>query len=168
MTVIACEVSPEVSLLNAYRERKAYTDAFYVEVAGTVTFSAYIEAFYTTPLFKLERQVLATLVAKPSSDAEARALALSERTRFAAWAVEARDMNQIVMCDFMQKTRSWLMVEPLRDGGTRLWFGSAIVPERVSVAGQVYLGAGFQQLVWFHRLYSRALLKAAARRVASY
>ncbi len=166
MKVVALKDLPEASLLNAYHARKAYTDAFYVDVAGAVTLSAYVEAFYTTPLFKLERLVLAKLVAKPSNDAEAHALAAGERTRFAAWTVESRTADQIVMCDFMHKTRSWLMCKP-KDGVTRLWFGSAIVPERVSPDGRVYLGSGFQELVWFHRLYSRALLGAAAKRLRS-
>lgn len=163
--VTASKALPDTSLLNAYRARKAYTDAFYMDVPGTVTLSAFVCAFYTTWLFKLERLVLTTLVAKPSNDAEVRALAQGERTRFAAWSVEARQPDQIVMCDFMKKTRSWLMVAPLPDGGTRLWFGSAIVAERILPDGRAQLGAGFDQLVWFHRFYSRALLKAAARQL---
>lgn len=164
MTVVAVNHLPDTSLLDGYRARKAYTDAFCLEVPGAVTLSAYVEAFYTTPLFKLERLVLATLAGRPSRDAEARALANAERMRFAAWTVEARDDHQIVMCDFLHKTRSWLMCEPV-DGATRLWFGSAIVPQRISPDGRVYLGAGFHQLVWAHRLYSRALLQAAGKRL---
>ncbi len=167
MKIVACQDLPEASLLAPYRAARAYTDAFHVDVPQTVALPAFIDAFYTTWLFKLERLVLATLVARPSSDAEARALADGQRTRFAAWTVEAHDDRQIVMCDFLHKTRSWLTVEPLHTG-TRLWFGSAIVPERIRPDGRAQLGAGFDQLVWFHRLYSRALLKAAARRVASY
>lgn len=167
MKVVAHKTPPDGSLLAGYREARAYTDAFSVDLGHGVTFAEYVEAFYTTPLFRLERLILAALVARPSRGAEARALAVGEATRFAAWTVEAREPRQIVMCDFMRKTRSWLMVTPLADGGTRLWFGSAIVPERISGDGRVWLGAGFQQLVWFHRLYSRALLTAAARRSAA-
>jgi len=167
MTIVAHTGLPEGSRLNAYRAARAYTDAFAVDVPGAVTLPAFIEAFYTTWLFKLERLVLATLVARPSRDAEAQALADGQRTRFAAWTVEARDDDQIVMCDFLRKTRSWLSVEPLPHGGTRLWFGSAIVPERIMPDGRVRLGAGFDQLIPFHRLYSRALLSAAARRVTA-
>lgn len=164
MKIVAHKDLPEGSRLKAYREARAYTDAFHVDVAGTITLNAFVAAFYTTWLFKLERLVLATLVAKPSSDAEAQALADGQRTRFAAWTVEARDEDQIVMCDFLKKTRSWLRVEPLPHGGTRLWFGTAVVAQRILPDGRVRLGPGFDQLVWFHRLYSRALLKAAARR----
>ncbi|WP_443750426.1 hypothetical protein [Asticcacaulis solisilvae] len=165
MKVVASPNLPTASLLNAYRAASAYTDAFYLDVPGAVTLSRYIAAFYTTPLFKMERLVLATLVAKPSSDAQAHALAAGERSRFAAWTVEDRDDAQIVMCDFMRKTRSWLMVEPLPQGGTRLWFGSAIVPQRISPDGRVRLGLGFDELIPLHRLYSRGLLGAAGRRV---
>jgi len=160
--IFALNDLPAGSRLEAYRARRAYTDAFSVDVAGTVTLADFIEAFYTTPLFKLERLVLASLVAKPSSDAEARALADGDRTRFAAWTVEARDEDQIVLCDFMKKTRSWLRVEPLATG-TRLWFGSAVVAERILPDGRARLGVGFDQLIPIHRLYSRALLRAAAR-----
>ena len=167
MKIVAHSDLPEASLLAPYRTARAYTDAFFVEVPQTVAFADFIAAFYTTWLFKLERLVLATLVARPSDDAGARALADGHRTRFAAWTVEARTADQIVMCDFMRKTRSWLRVEPLPHGGTRLWFGSAIVPEHIFPDGRVRLGVGFDQLVPLHRLYSRALLRAAKARVTS-
>jgi len=167
MTIVTHQDLPEGALLAPYRDARAYTDAFSVDVPGAVVLSDYIAAFYTTWLFKLERLVLATLVAKPSTDAEARALADGQRTRFAAWTVEARDEDQIVMCDFLKKTRSWLSVQPLPQGGARLWFGSAVVPERILPGGRVRLGPGFDQLIPIHRFYSRALLSAAARRVAA-
>jgi hypothetical protein len=165
MKITAHTDLPEASLLDSYRAARAYTDAFTVDVPGVVTLSDFIAAFYTTWLFRLERLVLATLVAKPSRDAEARALADGHRRRFAAWTVEARETDQIVMCDFLNKTRSWLRVEPLPGGATRLWFGTAVVPARIRPDGRVQLGAGFDQLIPVHRLYARALLSAAARRL---
>ncbi len=161
MKVVALKDLPAESLLQPYRDRRAYTDAFCLDIPGDVPLADFVEAFYTTWLFKLERLVLATLVAKPSSDSQARALARAERTKFAAWTVEAREANQIVMCDYLSKTRSWLMCVP-QDGGTRLYFGSAIVPERIRSDGHVDLGVMFHLLLGFHRSYSRALLHAAA------
>ncbi|MBP2161474.1 MULTISPECIES: hypothetical protein [Asticcacaulis] len=166
MPVIADNQLPAASFLHPYRERRAYTDCFHIDLPGTVSLADYIDAFYTTWLFKLERLVLATLVAKPSSDAEARALAQGERKRFAAWTVEARDTNQILMCDYQSKTRSWLMCVPI-DGGTRLYFGSAVVPARIRPDGSVDLGGGYNQLIGMHRIYSVALLSATAARIRS-
>lgn len=164
MDVIALDELPAASLLQDYRQRRAYTDAFRLDLPAEVDLADYIEAFYTTPLFKLERLVLAVLVARPSSDAQAKALASGEVRAFAAWTVEARLPDQIVMCDYLGKTRSWLMCEP-GDGTTRLYFGSAIVPKRIRADGQVDLGVAFHLLLGFHRVYSRALLHAAASRL---
>jgi hypothetical protein len=165
--VIADQDLPASSLLRAYRDRRAYTDCFHLDLPVTVLLADYIEAFYTTWLFKLERLILATLVAKPSSDAEAAALARGERGKFAAWTVETRQANQIVLRDYQSKTSSWLMCVPLEDGATRLYFGSAVMPARVRPDGTVDLGAGFNQLIGMHRFYSVALLKAAAARLRS-
>ncbi len=165
MKVIALKDLPASSLLQDYRKRRAYTDAFRLDLPGTVALADYIEAFYTTGLFKLERLILAALVAKPSSDEQAMALAEGRRARFAAWTVEARQTDQIVMCDYLSKTRSWLMCEAPGDGATRLYFGSAIVPDRILPDGRVDLGIGFHLLLGFHQLYSRALLHAAASRL---
>lgn len=68
------------------------------------------------------------------------------------------------MCDFQNRTRSWFQVEPAPGGGTRLRFGSAIVPER-RADGRKQVGGQFRALLGFHRLYSIALLRAAATRV---
>jgi hypothetical protein len=64
----------------------------------------------------------------------------------------------------MGSTRSWLMsvADPAAPSPTtRLYFGSAIIPRK----GAAGLGVGFRAMVPFHRLYARALLKAAARRL---
>ena len=163
MAVTTHSALPQSSPLVPYRERRAYTDAYSLDMPFAVSLADYLAAFYTTPLFKLERLVL-TCIGKPSSDAGAHALAYDESRRFAAWTVEARTDNQIVMCDFMSKTRSWLMCEPI-EGGTRLWFGSAIVPKRITAGGRVDLGLFFHLLLPFHRVYSVALLASAAGRV---
>ena len=56
---------------------------------------------------------------------------MSDIEKFAAWHVENRSENEILMCDFRGRTRSWLMVAPVStvsDARTRLYFGSAVVP----------------------------------------
>ncbi|ESQ74264.1 hypothetical protein [Asticcacaulis sp. AC402] len=160
MRVTVVDSPPETSLLNAYHEAKAYTDGYSLDLPFEVTLAEYVEAFYTTWLFKLERLVLATLVDKPSNDKQAAELAAGERIIFAAWTLEAREADQILMCDFLSKTRSWLMCD-----GNRMWFGSAIVPKAVHSNGKAYLGIGFHLLIPFHRLYSKALLRAAAQKL---
>ena len=165
MTIRVVEAEPpDGALLDRYRCGGGYTDCFVAVVPDRVTQTAYIEAFYTTALFKLERLVLALLVSRPSTDDEARRLAAGETDRFAAWTVEAREADQILLCDFMGSTRSWLMsvADPAAPSPTtRLYFGSAIVPRK----GAAGLGVGFRAMVPFHRLYARALLKAAVRRL---
>ncbi len=155
---------PDQALLSRYREKKAYMDCYRLEVAHAVSLPQYVEAFYTTPLFKLERIILAVTARKPSTDADARLLAQGESTKFAAWTVEGRTGDQILLCDFLGRTRSWLMCVD-HPAGARLYFGSAIVPRSVSATGRVSLGFGFHLLLGFHRLYSRALLSSAASRL---
>ena len=87
-----------------------------------------------------------------------------QRDAFAAWTVEAREVDQLLMCDVAGRTRSWLAVEAVGDAGadrTRLWFGSAVVAR----AGETERSFVWRQLLRFHRLYSVALLGAARARV---
>lgn len=152
---------PADALLQRYREQGAYTDCFAVDVPGEVAHAAFVEAFYTTAVFKLERLLLALFVSRPSNDAEARELAGGNREQFAAWSVEARAPGQLLMCDYAGSTRSWLMAVPApgaaSGAGTRLYFGSAVVRSRQ--------GGAFRALLGFHKLYSRILLRAAVSRL---
>ncbi|MEJ2695005.1 MAG: hypothetical protein P8166_18850, partial [Candidatus Thiodiazotropha sp.] len=66
---------PNDSLLRRYLSGGAYTDCYATDVMGSVSFEQYVEAFYTTRLFKLERVLLSWFVARPSTDAEAGELA---------------------------------------------------------------------------------------------
>jgi hypothetical protein len=163
-SVIRCELPPD-ALLRKYTAEGAYTDCYATEIATGVGFAEYVEAFYTTIPFKAERLVLRLLVAKPSSDAGARRLACGEADLFAAWSVEARAPSQLLVCDFLRRTRSWLMIAPLDAGGTRLLFGTAIVPVGVG-SGKGRLGFPFNALLGFHHLYAQILLRAARSRVA--
>jgi hypothetical protein len=143
-----------------YANAGGYVDCFVVDIPAAISHAQFVEAFYTSWLFKLERFVLRWLVAKPSTDSEARALALGNRESFAAWSVEARAPQQILVCDYQGKTRSWLMIEPGFDNGaaiTRLYFGTGIVP-RVGKTGERRMSAGFRALLPFHRRYAHALL----------
>jgi hypothetical protein len=160
---------PESALLAKYTRAGAYTDCYTCVAPGSVSHAQFIETFYTTVPFKLERLILKWLVAKPSSDLGARELAAGTRVEFAAWTVEARAMDQLLMCDYMARTRSWLMVEPAGSAmspATRLYFGSAVVPVADKASGELRLGK-YQRLLGFHRLYSRVLLGAARSRLSA-
>jgi hypothetical protein len=159
----ACPI-PEGGLLLRYRNSHDFTDCYTTDVAGVHSHAAFVNAFYTTWLFKIERWILKRFVAKPSTDAEAAQLARGTNDTFAAWRVEARASDQVLMCDFLGNTRSWLMVvnEASR---TRLYFGSAVVARVNSASGERSMGASFRALLGFHRLYSRALLLAARSRL---
>lgn len=155
---------PQHALSAPYQEQQAYLDCLTTEVAGQVSLADYIEAFYTTPLFKLERRLLA-LARKPASDADARALAQAETERFSAWTVEGRHPDQLLLRDFTGRTRSWLMVESTGPQTTRLYFGSVVVPLAYNEAGEPRFGPLFGLLQSFHDRYSRGLLKAAAKAI---
>ena len=157
---------PATALLARYRRADSYVDCFQCEFPAPVTQAKFIEAFYTTWLFGIERQLLG-LIKRPSSDLQAQQLASGQIDTFAAWRVEARTDTQLLLADFSGQTRSWLMVEPIANSGaqTRLYFGSAVVP-RAAPDGQAQLGFAFKALLGFHKLYSRALLAAARRRLS--
>ncbi len=159
---------PEDALLLQYRENGAYTDCYTATIPGSASLAEYIYAFYTTTPFKMERFILRWAVSRPSSDEQARQLAQSELTVFAAWNVEARENAQILLSDFRGRTRSWLMVSPDSSGegtGTRLYFGSAVIPVAKNDSGEPKLGQPYRLLMSFHRLYSRVLLTAARSRL---
>jgi hypothetical protein len=165
MPIIQKSPAPANAFLHKYTSMPgAYTDSYLTEVPAQVSFSDYIFAFYTTPLFKVERLILTLTVRKPSTDAQARELSDAKRDSFAAWTVEARDENQILMCDFAGSTRSWLMTVPT-ENGTHLYFGSAVVPHRLSKDGKPSLGFFFTALLGFHKIYSILLLASVATRL---
>jgi len=166
MMTVAVRPLPEHALLERYRRNGHYADCYATEIPGSFSHAEYVAAFYTTWLFRLERWILRWLVRRPSSDSEVRQLASGETESFAAWKVEARAPNQLLLCDFLGNTRSWLMIESFDDGGvTRLYFGSAIVAHVDPDTGARKLRAPFRALLGFHRGYSRALLAAARSRL---
>ena len=155
---------PENALLNKYVRPGVHTDCYRTEVIGAVTHREFVGSFYTTLLFKLERIILKWAVSKPSSDNQAIQLADGNTDTFAAWYVEDRCENQLLMCDYQGRTRSWLMVAPIEIGGikkTRLFFGSAVTPVRNANTGKSSLGFVFSMLLGFHKLYSVLLLRSA-------
>jgi hypothetical protein len=159
---------PGDTLLAIYIGDGSYTDCFSTVIPARIPLSEFVFAFYTTLLFRLERLILHWIVSRPSTDAEARQLADGSTLNFAAWHVENRTGNEILMCDMHGRTRSWLMVDPgdtAGDGGTRLYFGSAVVPVPDSKSGEMSLGFAYRTLIGFHKVYSMLLLYFARSRI---
>ena len=155
---------PDEALLGRYAQNGIYTDCYRTDAPGLVTHAQFVNAFYTTLIFKLERVILKLAVSKPSSDDQARQLANGSIDKFAAWHVEDRCDNQLLMSDFRGRTRSWLMVLPddsKNNSKTWLYFGSAVIPVQKGVTGRKSIGPGFRALLGFHKVYSIILLYAA-------
>lgn len=150
---------PPGALLERYRTEGGHTDCYIAEVPRAVELGQLITAFYTSGAFRPERWLLGALLGKRADDADVARLAAGHTEHFSAWMVEARGDDQILLCDFQGRTRSWLMVLPIA-GGTRLHFGSAVVPQKRGSDRLV-----FRALMGFHRLYSRILLRGAIKRL---
>lgn len=157
---VAAVELPRGTLLDRYRLPGGHVDCYVREVPRAVSLPQFITAFYSSTAFGPERWLLGALLGKHASDQDIAQLAAGQTTRFAAWSVEARHEDQILLCDYQGKTRSWLMVLPVA-GGTRLHFGSAVVPAQRQ--GERRL---FRALLWFHRWYSVQLLSGAASQLA--
>jgi hypothetical protein len=161
---------PEDSLLRTYvggrhpQAWREYHDCFEIETDRPVTLADFVFAFYTSPIFRLERIILRLLAGTPSRDAEARAVAEGSGSSFAVWTVGERTQAQLLMCDRYSKTRSWFCVVPSGQG-TLLRFGSGIVAVADPRTGRKRMGPGFHALLGFHVFYSRLLLYFARRGV---
>ncbi len=164
MSIHRCSLPPD-AFLQRYAGNDGYADCFRVDVPETIGLGRYVEAFYTTQLFKAERAIL-PLAGHPSTDTDAALVAKGEASRFAAWHVEARADDQLLMCDVTGRTRSWFKVAPNRDGSTTLYFGSAVIAVKTGRAGRKSMGPVFKILMPVHVLYSRALLAATKRKIA--
>lgn len=151
---------PADTLLAPYAALEGYyTDCFEVACARDVTLRDYITAFYTQPLFAAERVVLRIAARAPSSDADVAALASGEAAALAVWTVEGRSAHDILLKDKSGRTCSWLQAVP-----GHLRFGSVVVPVP-GRGGTPTLGPVFHSLSGAHKVYSRALLSGAARRL---
>ncbi len=158
-----CEV-PSHSLLQKYKDGIGYADCYCIEVPGHVAKAAFVEAFYTSPLFKLERTLLKYLASKPATDADVKRLAAGDAVTFSAWRVEAQTASELLLADYTGRTRSWLMavrVDGSAAPATTLFFGSAVVARANADSRKPSMGWLFHALLGFHRLYSRLLLRAA-------
>lgn len=160
---IAETALPPKAFLRRFAEQGEYTDCFTTTVAIESSLPAFVEAFYTTGLFKTERVILKWLASLPSTDEEARAVAVGARDTFAAWNVRDRSEDQLLLIDVHERTGSWFMAET-PGSGSRLYFGSVVFRTEQTADGRKLRWA-YRSLLGFHRLYSRALLAAARSRL---
>ena len=159
MIARACDV-PRDGLLQAYVGQGAtYTDCFEVMSPHPVTLPEFIEAFYTTWLFRTERAVLSVVLRRRVRDSDVVALAQGGNS-FAVWQVEARGETQILLREQSGHTRSYLAVSGKEGGVTRLIFGSAVV-----AAEGKPLGTFVRVLTPLHRFYSKCLIRLAERKL---
>jgi hypothetical protein len=167
-TVVPCPLPPAALLLGT-QAAGAFVDCYTAEVATPVGHAEFVEAFYTTGLFKVERLLIRLFARRATTDDDARALAQGRCDEFAVWSVERRMPDQLLLADRTGRTKSWLMVAPQASAPptTRLYFGSALIPHTNRRTGTPGFGLLFHLLLGFHRRYSVALLRAAAARLVA-
>ncbi len=162
MLPIVARPLPPDSLLARHAGPEDHGDCYAAEVPGEVGLAAFVEAFYCSRGFLPERLFL-YLLGRGASRADACRLARAETDRFAAWRVIARSEHELLLEDYLARTRSWLSVEPV-EGGTRLCFGSGIMRREGSGFGARIERELFRALLPGHAAYSRVLLRSAAAR----
>ncbi len=157
MTKVTALPLPSDSLMQTYAARDdCFTDCYGAMIGPDRGLAECIRAFYKTPLFRAERAVL-RLAGRGGTDADVDALADATSDRYAAWTVEGRTGDQILLCDAAGWTRSWLCVQD-----RTLLFSSAVIPRKPGTD----LGRLFHMLLPLHHLYARGLLRSAARQLA--
>jgi hypothetical protein len=109
-TVKLCSI-PLGALLKRYQKSGFHTDCYTIDVPACVSQEQFVLAFYSTKLFKLERFILKWMVSRPSTEGQLARLASGEASEFAAWSVEDKSENQLLLSDFQGRTRSWLMTK---------------------------------------------------------
>lgn len=150
---------PETALLSRYAGRLGHhTDCFETNVNTPVSIGHFVEAFFNSPILRLERKLL-SLFLPSSNDAQVHALAYGGGDTLSGWEVEDRNDQQLLLTVMGGGIRTWLMVEDA-NGTTRLLFGSAVIPRNAESA-EPKIGWPITALMGFHKLYSRIVLAAA-------
>lgn len=165
MLDVTAAILPKTADLRRYSERQgAHTDCYMIAVPNRVELEQFIAVFFDTWIFKLERKLLGVFAGQPSTSRDVAELAAERTTTLALWTVEGRDDKQILLAVGTGPIRTWLMCEPYSNG-TRLYFGCAVLPLSTGRDGTPQLGFAFKAGLWFHIVYSKILLKSAARAV---
>ena len=153
MSVHVCPALQDALLQRYVGQGSTYTDCYAAALPESVSLQTFIEAFYSTLLFRAERTLLQIALRRKITDADVTALAQGRADSFAVWRVDARRDREILLSDMSGHTRSYLAVD-----GVSVIFGSAVV-----AAPNAPLSAFATLTLPFHRQYSKALLGAAVR-----
>ena len=161
MPRIASVPLPDTSFLNRYADTQgAYVDCFHVRTAQVIDLDSFALAFFDSWIFRIERKLLGLFAGAHSDARDVQALASGNAREFAIWQVEERDTDQILLIVGSGPIRTWLKCSG-DEKSTDLYFGSAVLPTSQSRDGAPKIGFTFRAFLWFHILYSKALLKAA-------
>lgn len=152
---------PPDCLLKTYDDiPHAYADAYQTQIQGKIKLSDFIIAFFDSPIFKAERVLITLTTISPTFKKDVLDLAEGNTNKFAMWELEQRGENELLLKVRQGRIRTWLAVIP-QAHSTKLLFGSAVLPK--SENGDI--GWIFRKLTVFHEIYSKILLKSAAKRV---
>jgi hypothetical protein len=91
------------------------------------------------------------VASRPSTEGQLAQLASGEASEFAAWSVEDKSENQLLLSDFQGQTRSWLMtndIETEANDCTKLYIGSVVVPVSNKKNGRTAFGVCLQGANW--------------------
>ncbi len=160
--VSPCPVPESSVLAHQAADPDHYADCYTVDLPCEADLSAYLTAFFTLPIMRLERWVI-TVMGTPSTAQDVAALASGAADSLSLWQVEQRTDDQIAMRVSGGLIRTWLMREDIANG-TRLYFGSSVEPIEKPDGSKSH-GWGVKAFGGFHQLYSRILLAGAARRL---
>jgi len=156
----ACILPADALLQRSAVRAGCYTDCFETALPQKVALPAFLDAFYGSWLFGLEKLVLRAHLRGKPVNWDIAPVAAGTAEAYAAWTVEGRGDGQILMCDLGGHTRSYLAVDEIAGGGTRLLFGSAVVPRDGHDLPWLV-----RATVPLHRFYARSLLRAARARL---
>lgn len=160
---------PKGSLLQHFADSQGtYTDAFVAQVKSAPSLHDYIEAMFDSPVFRIERLILAVTVFKPAFRKDVSALAAGEGDQLAGWKLMQRTDQELLLAVENGRVRTWLMIEPISDEVSRVWFGSAVVPKQSKNGAAEGLGIAYRSMLAVHKYYSRVLLRSAIRRLSAH
>lgn len=167
---------PEGTILHSSRplsgpaRDETHLDCFVADIDGAWSLEQFVGVFYRTWLFRAERFVLKHVMRLPSTDSDLESLLDGNQEKFAAWSIERRTANELLMCDIASKTKSWFMVTQTGDSAkqrTLVHFGTVVVATPDRRSGEPKLGTLFRLFMPLHLLYARSLLLVAVRDLRS-
>jgi hypothetical protein len=151
---------PGGSLLAAYAgAEETYVDCYAACVPQPVSLHRLVTALFGSWAFLPEKLILSGILRQRIDIEEAEDMARGRRDHFAVWEVEARSEGELLLCDMTERTRTWFCVSAEgtgTQGGTALFFGSAVVPGPDGTQSSVFKG-----LTPLHKVYARLLLRGA-------